>query len=60
MCSVHSGTHVDAPAHFFENGATVEQLPLDVLIGKATVVEILELDLLFAAGEGCDEDEATA
>ena len=45
-CSVHSGTHVDAPAHFFENGATVEQLPLDVLIGKATVVEILNDDLI--------------
>jgi arylformamidase len=39
-CSVHSGTHVDAPAHFIENGATVEQLPLDVLIGPATVVEV--------------------
>jgi len=45
-CSVHSGTHVDAPAHFFENGATVEQLPLDVLIGRATVVEVLNDDII--------------
>ena len=37
-CSVHSGTHVDAPLHFIENGATVEQLPLDILIGPATVI----------------------
>ena len=39
-CSVHSGTHVDAPAHFIENGATIEQLPLDVLVGRATVIEL--------------------
>ena len=39
-CSVHTGTHVDAPAHFIDEGATVEQLPLDVLIGKAVVVDI--------------------
>jgi arylformamidase len=45
-CSVHAGTHVDAPAHFIENGATVEQLPLDVLIGKATVVERLNDNII--------------
>jgi arylformamidase len=45
-CSVHSGTHVDAPAHFIENGATIEQLPLDVLIGSATVVELLNDDII--------------
>ena len=43
-CSVHCGTHVDAPAHFVENGATVEQLPLDMLIGSATVAEFPEID----------------
>jgi arylformamidase len=45
-CSVHSGTHVDAPSHFIENGATVEQLPLDVLIGPAYVIEILNSDII--------------
>jgi arylformamidase len=39
-CSVHTGTHVDAPAHFIDNGATVEQLPMEVLIGKAIVIDI--------------------
>jgi len=34
----HSGTHVDAPYHFFQSGKTVDQLPLDVLIGPARVV----------------------
>lgn len=35
----HTGTHVDAPAHFYEDGTTVADLPLDVLIGPAVVVE---------------------
>ncbi|HET7746841.1 MAG TPA: cyclase family protein, partial [Vicinamibacteria bacterium] len=35
---VHSGTHIDAPYHFLKDGATVEQLPLAVLIGPARVV----------------------
>jgi arylformamidase len=43
---VHSGTHVDAPAHFIENGATVEQLPLNRFIGPATVVELKEIDII--------------
>jgi arylformamidase len=45
-CSVHAGTHVDAPAHFIENGATIEQLSLNVLIGNATVVEILNYNII--------------
>jgi arylformamidase len=45
-CSVHCGTHLDAPAHFIENGATVEQLPLDMLVGNATVVEFPEIDMI--------------
>ena len=36
----HSGTHVDAPAHFLEGGNAVESLPLDVLIGYALVFEL--------------------
>jgi arylformamidase len=35
---VHSGTHVDAPVHFIEDGAGTEQLPLDVLVGPCEVV----------------------
>lgn len=34
----HTGTHVDAPRHFFDDGAGVDQIPLDVLIGQAMVV----------------------
>jgi len=45
-CSVHSGTHVDAPAHFIENGSTVEELPLETLMGPATVVELSEVGII--------------
>jgi len=35
----HTGTHVDAPKHFFDAGSTVDRLPLDALIGPARVIE---------------------
>jgi arylformamidase len=38
--SLHTGTHVDAPYHFIEDGATSETLSLETLIGPATVVTI--------------------
>jgi arylformamidase len=41
---VHSGTHVDAPYHFLADGATVDQLPLELLIGRARVVDMTALD----------------
>src|SRR6266545_1216230 len=37
--SVHTGTHVDAPLHFIDDGASIEQLALDVLVGPARVVD---------------------
>ena len=36
----HTGTHIDAPFHFIENGITVDKLPLELLIGRARVVEV--------------------
>jgi len=36
-CDVHIGTHIDAPKHVFKTGDTVEQLPLDVLVGPCVV-----------------------
>src|SRR6185503_16667694 len=38
----HTGTHVDAPAHFIEGAAKVESLSLEVLIGETTVIEVPE------------------
>jgi arylformamidase len=36
----HTGTHVDPPAHFLPGGATVDTLPLDVLVGPALVADL--------------------
>jgi arylformamidase len=36
----HSGTHIDAPQHFVNGGASVDQIPLSALIGPARLVEI--------------------
>jgi arylformamidase len=36
----HTGTHVDAPAHFVDGGAGVDALALDVLIGRTLVAEL--------------------
>ncbi|MEP6709017.1 MAG: cyclase family protein [Verrucomicrobiota bacterium] len=38
--SMHSGTHVDAPFHFEENGATIENLSLEIYFGPAVVVDL--------------------
>lgn len=35
--NAHNGTHVDAPRHFVSDGTTIDELPLDILIGKCTV-----------------------
>ena len=34
----HSGTHVDAVKHFFDDGQTVDQIPLDRFIGPAILL----------------------
>lgn len=36
----HTGTHIDAPAHFIEGAPGIISLPLDALLGEARVVEI--------------------
>ena len=38
--SVHSGTHIDAPFHFVEQGTTIDQLPLERFIGPALVYSV--------------------
>ncbi len=39
--SAHTGTHVDAPRHFFDDGPGVESLALELLLGRTRVVELL-------------------
>lgn len=36
----HTGTHVDAPRHFIDGGAGVDALALDLLIGRAHVIDM--------------------
>jgi kynurenine formamidase len=36
----HGGTHIDAPRHFAQGHRTVDQIPLDQLIGQAIVVDV--------------------
>jgi len=38
--SAHTGTHVDAPVHVVDGGAGVEALPLEILCGRARVIEL--------------------
>jgi arylformamidase len=41
----HTGTHVDAAKHFFDNGQTVDEIPLEKLIGPAIVVAVDDSNL---------------
>lgn len=36
----HTGTHIDAPRHFIPQGETVENVPLELLVGLATVIDL--------------------
>ena len=38
----HVGTHIDMPLHFIEGAANLDSLDLALLIGPATVVDVLE------------------
>jgi len=36
----HGGTHIDAPIHFAEKGQTVDEIPLEKLIGPAIKIDV--------------------
>ncbi|PWI30295.1 cyclase [Flavobacteriaceae bacterium LYZ1037] len=36
----HGGTHIDAPIHFAENGMSVDEIPLEKLMGKAIKINV--------------------
>lgn len=43
----HSGTHMDAPLHFIQEGEAhygASEIPLDRLVGRAATIEALDLD----------------
>jgi arylformamidase len=47
--SIHTGTHIDAPFHFDNQGKKVKDLDLDLYIGKALVVDVSQYDSVGAA-----------
>ncbi len=46
--SAHTGTHIDAPWHFLANGARLESIPLETLIGPVYVIEIPQVAIITA------------
>jgi arylformamidase len=38
--AVHTGTHIDAPCHFIEGADSVEDIPIDLLTGRAYVLHV--------------------
>jgi arylformamidase len=38
--SSHTGTHIDAPAHYLKSGDTIDTIPLDCIIGSCRVVDL--------------------
>ena len=47
--SCHTGTHVDAPNHFLNNGITVDDLALDLLIGRVYVIHLPDVSMITAS-----------
>lgn len=45
----HTGTHIDAPKHFFDDGLTVDRLPLEYFIGKTKVFSLEDKDEITAS-----------
>jgi kynurenine formamidase len=39
VLGTHIGTHADAPRHFVPNGRTIDEVPLETLIGPATIAD---------------------
>jgi len=46
--SLHTGTHADAPYHFLEEGASIAEVDLSVYIGRALVVDMIDIETIDA------------
>jgi len=49
---VHTGTHIDGPLHFFDDGEGADSLPLAAMVGPCLVIELPDV------GEGPIDEEA--
>lgn len=45
-CDVHTGTHIEASLHFLPDGESVNQIPLDILIGEAYVAHFPDAEII--------------
>ena len=52
----HLGTHVDAPAHMFGDGRTVDDYPVKRFVGEAVVIDARGEDVVDIGRERVDED----
>jgi arylformamidase len=43
VVGTHTGTHIDAPRHFTRGGKTIDQIPLDVLVGEVSIINLTGL-----------------
>lgn len=39
--SLHTGTHIDSPAHFIDGGMTVDEIDLSVFMGNCRVISVI-------------------
>lgn len=42
--NAHTGTHIDAPMHFVEGGASIDQISPDVLVGPCRVIDLAQAE----------------
>ena len=47
----HTGTHLDPPRHFFDEGAPLDELPLRLLLGPCYVADLPEVESSVSAGD---------
>lgn len=48
IMTAHCGTHIDAPYHFIDGAATVDQIPLQKLIGRVYVAHFPQVKAITA------------
>ena len=44
--TAHIGTHMDAPRHFIDGGATIDRMPIEATVGRARVIEIKDPEMI--------------
>jgi arylformamidase len=50
VMGVHAGTHADAAYHYNEAGARIDEMPLDLFVGPARVIDIRSQSLITPEG----------